>query len=106
MEQVAENWIWGMIVLPVAIGLFRAELGRIWNAYSVYKNRIFNVGDIAEIPSGSSGRWVKVEILSYVFNLSADAGVLLKYSDDAEEPMSLSDWGAMRKRIPKAKDKK
>jgi len=99
MEQNI-SWIWGVIVLPVVIGLFKAELGRIWNAYSVYKNRMFNVGDIAEIQRGGTGQWDSVEILSYIFNLSADAGVLLKYSDGSKEPMSLSDWGALRKRKP------
>lgn len=101
------NWIWVAVILPVLIGFFKAEIGRILTAYNVYRLRSFDVdgdpttADAVQMLNGATGEWGDATIEKYVFSLSSKKrGVYILYPDGGREKISLVIWAGMRKRQP------
>jgi len=110
MDFLTENWIVGVVILPVLIGMFKAEIGKILTAYNVYRLRSFDLdgnpdtSDQVQLLNGATGRWINATIEKYVFSLSAKKrGVYLLYPDGGREKVSFIDWAGFRKRMPPQK---
>ena len=104
-ESMSENWLWCMIILPVMIGLFKAEIGKLFTVWNIYRLRAFdldgdpNTKDNVEVLCGATGAWRKVIIEKYVWSLStARRGVYLKYPNGTKEKVSFLVWATLRKR--------
>lgn len=100
-----ENWIWGVIVLPVVIGVFKSELASLWTAWSVYHARPFdddgNPDTIfnCEVFNGSNGEWVPVKIVGYRMSLNKNKrGVWVEYENGTKERIPLVKWANVRVR--------
>jgi len=107
MDTLTNNWIIGVIILPVLVGLFKTEIGKIFTAYNVYRLRAFDAdgnpstADTVQLLNGATGEWGDAIIEKYVFSLSAKKrGVYLLYPDGGREKVSLLDWATWRKRVP------
>ena len=108
MDKSTLNWFWIIIILPVAGTIFRAELGKFWNAYSTYKNRAFdldgdpNTPNNCQIFNGATGVFGDAIIEKYVFwgSMPSKWGVDVLYPDGGREHFSYSDWKLIRKRTP------
>jgi len=106
------EYIIGMVLIPVVIGLFKTEVSNIFRAWRIYVARPFdkdrnpNTSDTCQILCTSTGKWIDITILKYVMSFSAGKrGVYIKYSNKSEEKLSLLDWANMRKRTKGSKRK-
>ena len=109
MDAIANNWLLAAIVLPVLVGMFKAELGKLITSYNVYRLRSFDMDgnpgteDRVQLLNGATGQWGDAVIEKYVFSMSAKKrGVYLRYPDGGREKVSLLAWAGWRKRIPPA----
>jgi len=110
MEKFGVNWWWATILLPVLIGFFKTEIGKMVTAYNVYRLRAFDVdgdpttSDKAQLLNDATGKWSDIIIEKYVFSLSArKRGVYIRYPDGGKEKVPLVKWAGMRKRKPPLK---
>jgi len=106
MENIMNNWIIGVIILPVVVGLFKAEIGKILTAWNVYRLRAFDTdgnpatSDKVQLLNGATGQWGDAWI-KYRFSLSArKRGVYITYPDGGKEKVTLLTWATWRKRVP------
>ena len=106
MKEVTNNWLWIAVILPVLIGFFKTEIGRLLAAWSVYRLRAFDAdgnpatSDHVQLLNGATGEWGDAVIERYVFSLSARTrGVYIRYPDGGREKVSLLTWAGFRKRI-------
>ena len=100
MEQNI-SWVWGMVLFPFFIAIFKTELGSIWKAWRISALKEFDVGKPVQILNGATGQWGDIEIIKYQFHISAKKrGVRIRYPDGAIETISLLSWATMRKRQP------
>jgi hypothetical protein len=104
MEKIAENWIWGMIIFPILVTYFKAEIGKSWKSWRIFKTKQFDVGDPCETLNGSTGEFGSIEILEYTYGTSEKKGVKIKYPNGAIETFGLLAWNEIRKRVPGTKD--
>lgn len=108
METAATlNWFWAIIVLPMLIGMFKTEIGRIIRAWNVHRLREFDLDgnpgteNVAQILNVATGKWNDVVIECYRFTLSAKTrGIYLRYPDGGKEKVSYLTWANFRKRMP------
>ena len=102
MEVIANNWVLATVVVPVVIGMFKNELGKVIRAYRTYKLRVFDIGSKVQIFNGAAGDWGAIVMVEdYKFSLSsATRGVYIRYEDGGAEKVSILEWATWRKRKP------
>ena len=110
MEKITGNWLWAVVVLPVLVGIFKAEIGKLFTVWNIYRLRAFdkdrdpNTPDQVELLNEATGQWGKVTIQRYIFCVSAARrGVYLLYLDGGKEKVSFLVWASFRKRTPPPK---
>ena len=106
-NSVMSSWPWAIIVVPVAVGVFKAELGRAWSAWSTYRTRAFDLdGDPfspndCEMLNGATGQWGPAVIEKYVmWSRPSNWGVYVTYPDGGKEHFGYPAWASIRKRTP------
>jgi len=105
IESQTVNWLWAIVILPVVAGFFKAEIGKLFTAWNVYRLRAFDAdgnpatSDKVQILNVATGEWGDVTIKRYVFSLSSRTrGVYLEYPDGGHEKVSFLLWATFRKR--------
>jgi len=84
------NWLWITLVLPVAIGIFKNEIGRFFSDYATYQNRMFDTdgdpgtGQYCYIQSSATGEYVKIYIDDYKFGLAPSDRKVITFQDDPD----------------------
>ena len=112
MEKINLNWFMVMILLPVIVAIFKAEIGRIFTSWSIYRLRAFDVDgdpntpDQVQMLNGATGEWFTVTIVKYcMWTGKAGRGVHIKYSDGAKRKFSFLNWANEPKRtVPTVQD--
>ena len=107
MNSENVNWLWAVVLLPVLVGIFKSELGKLFTIWNVYRLRAFdsdgNPGspDNVQILNSATGKWGNAIIEKYVFSLSSRRrGVYLLYPDGGREKVGYILWNSFRKRTP------
>lgn len=102
------NMIWLIFVLPCFAGIFKKEIGNLWTAWCIYKDRPFDedrnptTPDICLMCNPATGKWSTIVIHHYQFwKLKSSArGVTFSHvvKDGLQERhVGLIEWGGMAK---------
>ena len=97
------NWFIGIILIPVVIGIFKSEIGRLFTSWNIYRLRIFDVDGDPNTPDQvqlfSGGKWNTVVIVKYcMWVRTSSRGVHIKYSNGSVRKFSFLEWKAQPKR--------
>ena len=112
MDKINTNWFMVVILLPVFVGIFKAEIGRLFTSWSIYRLRSFDVDgdpktpDQVQLFNGATGKWFTVIIVRYVmWTNKANRGVHIQYDDCAKRKFSFLDWNSQpRRTVPVGKE--
>lgn len=110
MDELFNNWLMAVIVIPILVGFFKNEIGNALTAWNIYRLRSFDsdgnpaTSDCVQILNDATGVWVDAIIEKYLFSLNSKTrGVYLRYPDGGREKVSFHTWAGFRKRMPPPK---
>ena len=102
MNSENVTWLWAVVLLPVLIGIFKSELGKLFTIWNVYRLRAFDAdgnpdtSDKVQVLNGATGKWGNAIIEKYVFSLSSRRrGVYLLYPDGGREKVGYILWNSL-----------
>jgi len=119
LEAMGGAWVWTVLLLPVLVGVFKSEIGKIITSWRIYRSRPFDTDrdtdtpEICMLGNPATGGSSYCVILDYIFwaksvNRGVDVAIISPdFTGMTKRHFTFADWGgAVKTQIPEGIDSK